>query len=333
MKLNISTIIATALLASAGIEAKLSSDQRDDLLELHKKARHALDSPDMKSITWDESLASAAQAYSAQCKGMVHSGVGGENLAGSTTGDVTRMFNNWMKEKSLFDKSGYRSSLKDVHYENEDIGHYSQIVWAKNTKVGCGLTYCENYSAKYLLVCRYGTGNVLNQQVYSLGSGQKDDSDKKKSDDHQKEKTTTTTTQKTTTTTTQKTTTTTTVESKATPEPKPTTTQDQNESSRAVPTSEAEKQKQPTVNSSVVPGNSTATNDDNKKVETKDGQTVKPDGTVETKNINENYEKDGIIDEVGPSTSTSGFIGSHNNAANLIYFCLLVNFVYFVLNF
>jgi len=30
--------------------------------------------------------------------------------------------------------------------------------------------------------------------------------------------------------------------------------------------------------------------------------TVRPDGTVETKNINKDYDKDGIIDEVGPSS-------------------------------
>jgi len=61
MKFNISSIIATALLASAGIEAKLTSNQKQDLLKQHKNARNALNAPDMKSISWDDSLAAAAQ--------------------------------------------------------------------------------------------------------------------------------------------------------------------------------------------------------------------------------------------------------------------------------
>ncbi|OUM70094.1 hypothetical protein PIROE2DRAFT_1772, partial [Piromyces sp. E2] len=302
MKLNITSIIATALLVSSGIEATLTSSQKQDLLELHKNARSKINAPDMKPIKWDDSLAAAAQEYSEQCKGMVHSGPR-ENLAGSTTGDVTRMFNNWMKEKDDFEKSGYRSSLLNIYYNDKDIGHYSQIVWADNTKIGCGLTYCENYHAKYLLVCRYGIGNILKRQVYSLPSNQKDDSNNKKSDDQSREvkvKTTTTTRSTTTTATTTTTTikTTTTEERKATPEPK-VTSKDKNESSS---------QSVPTVNSSVVLGNSTVADDNNKKtensvkVEANNDKTVKPDGTVETKNINENYKKDGIIDEVGQST-------------------------------
>jgi hypothetical protein len=291
----------------------------------------------MKSISWDDSLAAAAQEYSSKCRGMTHSGVGGENLAGSTTGDVNRMFENWMKEKSDFDKSGYRSSLLSIHYNGEDIGHYSQIVWADNTKVGCGLSYCENFSAKYLLVCRYAVGNILKQQVYAKPSGSS--SDKKDEEKKSEEKKTTTTVHKTTTTThaahtttttTHKTTTaqkttTTTVEQKATPEPKSpeqkteepetpeqkTTTDDEKESPEDIPAVDVEIDI-PAVDSSIIVGNNTVTDDGDKKDENSlpndkaDEQTVKEDGTVETKNINENYKKDGIIDEVGPSSYQDG---------------------------
>jgi len=267
------------------------------------------------------------------------------------------MFNNWIKEKDLFDESGYRSKFLGAKYHGVDIGHYSQIVWAKNDKVGCGFTYCENYSAKYLLVCKYATGNIKNHQVYAISSDSnsdhKNDSDQKKNDvDHlHEEKTTqaitnqkiTTTTQNMITTTPKITTTiqkittttqkTTTIEqNKATPEPKPSSQENKDESTRSVPTNNVEKQN-PTVNSSVVLGNNTVTNDGDKKtensvqVETKDSETVN--------NINENYEKDGIIDEVGPSvvfsdTATSGSIGLHKNSnfMKITNILLLINFVF-----
>ncbi|ORX55948.1 hypothetical protein BCR36DRAFT_581109 [Piromyces finnis] len=98
---------------------------------------------------------------------MIHSDFsGGENLAGNTNHDVSQMFNQWMNEKAAFDESGYRAKFLDVSYNGKVVGHYSQIVWAKNSKLGCGLSYCEKLSYKNLLVCRYETGNYLNQQVY-----------------------------------------------------------------------------------------------------------------------------------------------------------------------
>jgi len=99
---------------------------------------------------------------------MVHSSYkGGENLAGSTSNEVVGMFNLWMSEKEAFDESGYRAKLVDINYNGRAIGHYSQIVWAANTKIGCGLTNCNNLYYRNLLVCRYETGNYINQQVYS----------------------------------------------------------------------------------------------------------------------------------------------------------------------
>jgi len=61
MKLNIFSAIATILLASTSIKAELSSKDKQDLLQLHRSARDALNAPDMKSISWDDSLAAAAQ--------------------------------------------------------------------------------------------------------------------------------------------------------------------------------------------------------------------------------------------------------------------------------
>jgi len=215
MKLNISAIIAVALFVCNSTKASLTDSQKKELLSLHKKAREAVHAPDMKSISWDDKLARASQEYSEECRGLDHSHTGPENISVATVNDVKYMFNGWMEEKDLFDESGYRSSLEDIYYKGKDIGHYSQVVWAATTKVGCGLSYCENNRFKYTLICRYDTGNYLKKQVYALGSSSSNSSSNEqkssssKDDSHKENKTTgrTTTVKKTTTTTTTRTTT------------------------------------------------------------------------------------------------------------------------------
>ncbi|KAL6618587.1 PR-1-like protein [Neocallimastix sp. 'constans'] len=284
MRFNISVILSIAFLA-CGINAELTSSQKKTLLSLHKEARAKLNASNMKSISWSDSLASAAQSYSEKCKGMVHSHTGPENLAGSTTGDVSRMFNNWMEEKSGFNSSGYRSKFKDISYNGEDIGHYSQIVWADNTEVGCGMTDCPNYSARYLLVCRYKTGNVIGEEK-------------------------TTTTHRSTTTTTSHRTSTTTESQKST-----VTTEEKETPNSTIPVDTM-----PTVSTNTTlntnstlndapettvpindPFNNTKDNNDNtNNKNTKDEQKENKD----EKKDKDNDEK--IIDEVGPSSYTTG---------------------------
>jgi len=286
MKFNFTILLSVALLAS-GIDAKLTSDQKQTLLKLHKNARSAVNASNMKSISWSDSLAAKAQAYSEKCKGMVHSHTGPENLAGSTTGDVTRMFNNWMDEKSGFNASGYRSNFKDISYRGEDIGHYSQIVWAENTEVGCGMTDCPNYSARYLLVCNYKTGNVLGQKVYEVGSSHDDDDDDKK-----------TTTRKTTTTTRSSSTTTT---------HKSTTTSSSTSTSSVSTTT-------PTATTTVLPTIAANTTLNNNSTVIDTGNTVPINEPVVEDNNNNDEKKpedkkedeEGIIEEVGPSSYTTG---------------------------
>ncbi|KAL6625455.1 PR-1-like protein [Neocallimastix sp. 'constans'] len=122
----------------------------------------------MKDLSWDDTIAKGAQEYADECNGMVHSKSSyGENLAGASYNDVTKLFELWMGEKKDFDESGYRAKFLSSSYNGKAIGHYSQIVWAANSKLGCGYAYCSNISLSYLLVCRYETGNYINQQVYA----------------------------------------------------------------------------------------------------------------------------------------------------------------------
>ena len=50
-------------------------------------------------------------------------------------------------------------------------GHYSQLVWAATTRLGCGLAqYREGRFVSRLLVCNYGeAGNLISAPVYRPG--------------------------------------------------------------------------------------------------------------------------------------------------------------------
>ncbi|ORX75261.1 PR-1-like protein [Anaeromyces robustus] len=166
MNLNLSSIIAIIIFACIGVQADLTKNEKKTLLTLHNKARSDVHAPNMQTLSWDDKMAASAQEYANECKGMVHSGAGPENLAANTWGNITSIFYQWMEEKEAFDKSGYRAKLINISYNGEAVGHYSQIVWASNTKLGCGYTICPNLSINHLLVCRYGTGNIIGYEVY-----------------------------------------------------------------------------------------------------------------------------------------------------------------------
>ena len=61
MKLRFSALLTVAALLCTGINAKLTENEKDTLLSLHKKARNEVGAKDMKSISWSSGLASAAQ--------------------------------------------------------------------------------------------------------------------------------------------------------------------------------------------------------------------------------------------------------------------------------
>jgi len=62
MILNIHYIILVIFIICR-VNADLSSDEKKELLTLHENARKAIHAPDMKDLSWDESIAKGAQVY------------------------------------------------------------------------------------------------------------------------------------------------------------------------------------------------------------------------------------------------------------------------------
>ncbi|PRD22717.1 UNVERIFIED_CONTAM: CRISP/Allergen/PR-1 [Trichonephila clavipes] len=63
-------------------------------------------------------------------------------------------------EVDYYDKS-WLSEYWDITGKKE-IGHFTQMVWAKTWKIGCGFTaYLDGDSYNWLYVCNYGPAYVF----------------------------------------------------------------------------------------------------------------------------------------------------------------------------
>jgi len=133
----------------------------------HNIHRSNHSSPD---IVWDDDLASTAAGIAASCKyahNVDYNGGGyGQNIAAGVhpsniSAVITELFYNG--EVGWF-KGLYGQEQPDMtNFEN--WGHFSQVVWASSTKVGCatqdcsvqGLSGVSSLVAPYFTVCNYGT--------------------------------------------------------------------------------------------------------------------------------------------------------------------------------
>nr|XP_039251631.1 GLIPR1-like protein 1 [Styela clava] len=163
---------------------ELTEGEKHVLVREHLRARRdAKPAPsDMLFMTWDNTLAEESEQISRQCI-YEHSQLKsdkypfvGENifLASGMTADESLMegaVQMWESEKENFDFDSNSCASSAV------CGHYTQVVWAKSNKVGCGLTVCQEIdvgSKKFtdasLMFCRYApAGNVIGRAPYETG--------------------------------------------------------------------------------------------------------------------------------------------------------------------
>jgi uncharacterized protein YkwD len=113
-------------------------------------------------IAWDNDLAAIAQNWADGCQWGHNAGRSdnypdyvGENIYGSSNvpsgAAVTQA---WASEEA------------DYNYDNNTCsavcGHYTQIVWAKSTKLGCAIASCPNGQVQNFVVCNYAPGGNFN---------------------------------------------------------------------------------------------------------------------------------------------------------------------------
>ncbi|XP_012660249.1 peptidase inhibitor 16 [Otolemur garnettii] len=164
-------LVATTVPAGA-----LKDDEKHMLVELHNLYRSQVSPPasDMLQMRWDEELAAFAKAYAQQCiwGHNKERGRRGENLFAITDKgmDVPLAMEEWHQEREHYNFSAATCN------QGQMCGHYTQVVWAKTERIGCGSHFCEKLQGVeetniQLLVCNYEPpGNVKGKRPYQEGT-------------------------------------------------------------------------------------------------------------------------------------------------------------------
>lgn len=101
-----------------------------------------------RAVSWNTSIAASAAAYAATCvyEHDPANNVFGENLyvAYASTLTVPRALNDsveaWYSEVAFYNYSN--PSVPTT--AGEQVGHFTQLVWASTTSVGCGIMVCPD---------------------------------------------------------------------------------------------------------------------------------------------------------------------------------------------
>ncbi|VDL17576.1 unnamed protein product [Hymenolepis diminuta] len=152
------------------------SPQMKKVLDMHNELRRKVargqlpgqpPSNKLKDLKWNPELARMAQAFTDTCR-IGHNSyeerktktfqMVGQNYATYST--IDKCVNSWIDE------------YKDYNYNFNNCssvcGHYTQMVWASTTDLGCGLSQCYYLGNKQnFLVCHYGpSGNYEDERPY-----------------------------------------------------------------------------------------------------------------------------------------------------------------------
>jgi uncharacterized protein YkwD len=126
-------------------------------------------------LRWSARLANTAQAWADTCtdrtapRGLLDHNPGrsegyphwlGENVFGSSgVATPERAVAWWAAEAEHYDYA--TNTCRGV------CGHYTQMVWAKTTDVGCGIATCPAHTFKSAIVCDYAPGgNTRGERPY-----------------------------------------------------------------------------------------------------------------------------------------------------------------------
>ncbi|KAJ4928667.1 hypothetical protein JOQ06_004293 [Pogonophryne albipinna] len=123
---------------------KLSTLQSNpsDIVKKHNDLRRNVrpTASNMLEMSWSSEAAANAQKWANTCS-MNHSPDSSREPWSNAIQDWYDEVQNW--------RYGVGSTNGRV------VGHYTQVVWYRSNKVGCGVAYCPNPQYKYFYVCQY----------------------------------------------------------------------------------------------------------------------------------------------------------------------------------
>uniref|UniRef100_A0A1I7YK22 SCP domain-containing protein n=1 Tax=Steinernema glaseri TaxID=37863 RepID=A0A1I7YK22_9BILA len=138
----------------------------------------------MYKMSYDCELEKIAQAWADGCEfkhSPQKSREAGENLYMSwptvqNDGPLLSAPDSWWKELKDFGVGAFSPKFNFTEEVfSKGVGHYTQMAWARTTKIGCGHAKCPNMN---LIVCNYREqGNYLNEFIYEIGNPCQKDAD------------------------------------------------------------------------------------------------------------------------------------------------------------
>jgi pathogenesis-related protein 1 len=157
-----------AQVESSSPDRGFTAAEKRALVDMHNEDRRAEGAADMYKIEWDEKLAEHAQEYADQCPTGHSSGHDfGENLSWSMYPmSIYKHMNGWSEEEKV--NYDYNSN----YCMRGQCGHYTQIVWSKTTKLGCGRkkSGCNNGWGD-TMVCQFSVaGNLVGAKPFTKGA-------------------------------------------------------------------------------------------------------------------------------------------------------------------
>ncbi|XP_076927457.1 pathogenesis-related protein PR-1 type-like [Bidens hawaiensis] len=159
---NISFVLALIFISCVRLsKAELGEGSTpEDFVNTHNCMRRVLNLP---PLTWDDKIAKVAQAYANKRKDcqLIHSeGSGyGENLGVGPKLNGLWSTQMWIDERPDYDYATNQCLAM--------CGHYTQVVWKKTERIGCGVAKCDDGSDFNMVVCNYDPpGNYQGQWPY-----------------------------------------------------------------------------------------------------------------------------------------------------------------------
>ncbi|XP_026055576.1 peptidase inhibitor 16-like [Carassius auratus] len=156
---------------------QLTEQEKSNIIDLHNDIRSTVQpsAAFMQKVVWDETLRLVAEAYASKCiwkhNPQLEELRMGENLfVGTGPFNATKALLNWFKERVDYDFENNSCP------EHKMCGHYTQMVWADSSRIGCATHFCDtleglSFKKATLLVCDYfPAGNYNGKKPYESGA-------------------------------------------------------------------------------------------------------------------------------------------------------------------